>query len=66
MNAGGDNVLFFTISKNCHLNIPLSLTAPSQPSIYDLSTILIYNPYEKLDYTNSNVTTGYRVGLDVL
>ncbi|MBU5346334.1 hypothetical protein [Paenibacillus lautus] len=36
-----------------------------EPGVYDLTTIMVSNPYQKLDIYNRNVDTGIRVGVTV-
>lgn len=36
-----------------------------KPGVYDLTTIMVSNPYQKLDIYNRNVDTGIRVGVTV-
>lgn len=60
-----NNVVFFRLDKNKKISIPTSFKVPNIQNTYDLTTILIYNPYQKLDMYNRTVETPIRVGIDV-
>ncbi len=61
------DVVFFDLEKGKKTYIPSSITAPSENGIYDLVSILIYDPYVSLDDSNSfsEMETGIRVGINV-
>lgn len=63
---GKNDVLFFQLDKNKQTTIPAAFRTPSKPNIYDLTSILIYNPYTKLDMYNRTVETPIRVGINVV
>lgn len=59
------NKLFFEVESGKELVVPARLKVPKEKGIYDLTPILIHNPYELLNYTNKNCETAIRVGLNV-
>ncbi len=59
------NTVFFDVNKGTQIYIPSSINAPDKQGVYDLVSILIYNPYEPLTIKNSEIGTGIRVGINV-
>ena len=66
INENGDLVTFFKVKNEREVVIPSSLTTPKQPGIYDLTPILIYNPYEELVVYNTAIKVSNRIGLNVV
>lgn len=62
---GKENVLFFELDKNSMVTISSKLNLPSNEGVYDLTPILIHNPYEETNLYNRYVETGVRVGIKV-
>ncbi len=65
INQEGDKTLYFELKENEMITIPSLIKAPEKKGIYDLSAILIQNPYSEQEIKSRGISTCIRVGIDV-
>ncbi|MFD2412071.1 hypothetical protein [Paenibacillus rhizoplanae] len=58
-------IVYFEVSKDNLVKLNSGFTINQDSGTYDLTTLLIHNPYQKLDIYNRDVETGIRVGVKV-
>lgn len=59
------NIVYFEVSKDSLIKLNSEFTINEDIGTHDLTTLLIQNPYQKLDMYNRDVETGIRVGVKV-
>lgn len=64
-DAEGNKVYFFELDKDKVATFPALFEVPQIEGIYDLTPVLIHNPFEILDDQKNVVETAIRVGLDI-
>lgn len=58
------NVLFYKLQEDNAYSLKTELTAPDQEGVYDLTALLISNPFQKLDMYNRDTEASIRVGVN--
>lgn len=61
----GKETLFFKLKEAEMVSLRSNISEKYEEGIYDISTILIHNPYQKCTISNRQVETGVRVGIKV-
>lgn len=64
LNKDGEKVLYFEIPPEKEVSIPCELKIPGVSRVYDLTPIVILNPYEYLERKNKQVITSVRTGIN--
>ncbi|MGO4529904.1 hypothetical protein AB4Z30_12570 [Paenibacillus sp. 2TAF8] len=59
------NVLFYKLQEDNAFSLKTEVTAPDQEGVYDLTALLISNPFQKLDMYNRDTEASIRVGVNV-
>ena len=65
VDVEGSNVLYLKLNKNEMATFEATINKISTEGIYDLTPILIHNPYSTLNINNKDVETAIRVGIKV-
>ncbi|MEH6936008.1 hypothetical protein V7038_28350, partial [Bacillus sp. JJ783] len=63
--AEEQKVAFFDLPTNTIVNLKSEIPIKKEPGVYDLTPILISNPFQKLEVGNRQVETAIRVGINV-
>lgn len=63
--AKEQKVAFFDLPTNTIVNLKSEIPIKKEPGVYDLTPILISNPFQKLEVGNRQVETAIRVGINV-
>ncbi|AJE54167.1 hypothetical protein RE92_24460 (plasmid) [Paenibacillus polymyxa] len=58
------NVLLYNMKKNNSYNFKTQLLVPDRKDVYDLTALLISNPYQKLDMYNRETEASIRIGIN--
>lgn len=58
------NVLFYNMKKNNSFDLKTHLLVPDRKGVYDLTALLISNPYQKLDMYNRETEASIRIGIN--
>lgn len=66
INIQDNPVIYFKLNKNEMLTLPSLTNEILNNGVYNLTPILIHNPYKPLNYKNKEVETGVRVGIEVV
>lgn len=61
----GKKTVFFDLPTNTIVNLNSKIPINKSSGVYDLTPILVHNPFQKLDVTNRQVETAVRVGVNV-
>lgn len=62
----GENIFIFTeVDRGKTITVPFEVQMPITKGVYDITSILVLNPFEKLNNSNFNILTSARVGLKV-
>lgn len=61
----GEKVIFYELENNEVITLKSTLSINKKKGIYDLTPILVHNPFQKLNMNNREVETGIRIGVKV-
>ncbi|WP_433775098.1 hypothetical protein [Bacillus wiedmannii] len=63
--VGDKSTVFFELPTNTIVDLKTEIPINKEPGVYDLTPILVHNPFQKSDVTNGQVETAIRVGVNV-
>lgn len=58
-------VNFVEVNKGKEIDVPMDIKVPNSNGIYNITSIIILNPFQKVNQYNNQVFVSARVGLDV-
>ncbi|MGH1146266.1 hypothetical protein [Bacillus pseudomycoides] len=63
--VGDKSTVFFELPTNTIVDLKTEIPIKKEPGVYDLTPILVHNPFQKSVVTNGQVETAIRVGVNV-